>query len=387
MAQDLTGLLGGALLPPAQPAALTSAQDRTRIMQEANKGFSQAVGSMFGVDTRTTAEFVQEEVAKLNPESVEDQAKIVELVGKINPAGAVALKSAFAKKAAEKDILTAQTTAKTEQAEAIAKGLDATHPQLAASIRLGNQAAMTKGIEILGAPPKEEKIYPPEIKQVGDEFVTISTNPDTVGAVINRTSAKSEAVVAQEKEVERQKKAQYTQDLVIKRNALIEQAAAVRLAVKTVIDDSILSPEQSMALQKQSPIYGAFIGGSTYANLENAIAPIKSAQALTAIADLKAKSSTGATGLGATNAMEFSALQDNIARLDAALPDTIEPTLQAIEKNLGNLLKISQGLEPDINWDDPAYAHMVSETSDGKRVYTYDGYTFYEVPANPPATE
>jgi hypothetical protein len=259
------------------------------------------------------------------------------------------------------------------------------------AIRLGNQAAMTKGIEILGAPPKEEKIYPPEIKQVGDEFVTISTNPDTVGAVINRTSAKSEAVVAQEKEVDRQKKAQYTQDLVIKRNALIEQAAAVRLAVKTVIDDSTsvfsLSPEQSMALQKQSPIYGAFIGGSTYANLENAIAPIKSAQALTAIADLKAKSSTGATGLGATNAMEFSALQDNIARLDAALPDTIEPTLQAIEKNLSNLLKISQGLEPDINWDDPAYAHMVSETSDGKRVYTYDGYTFYEVPANPPATE
>jgi len=111
MAQDLTGLLGGALLPPAQPVALTSAQDYTRIMQEANKGFSQAVGGMFGVDTRTTPEFVQEEVAKLNPESVEDQAKIVELVGKINPAGAVALKSAFAQKAAEKNILTSQTNA------------------------------------------------------------------------------------------------------------------------------------------------------------------------------------------------------------------------------------------------------------------------------------
>jgi hypothetical protein len=386
MAQDLTGLLGGALLPPVQPA-MSYEQSMMQRGAEYGKGFRQGAGGMFGVDTRTTPEFVQEEVAKLNPESVEDQAKIVELVGKINPAGAVALKSAFAKKAAEKDILTAQTKAKTEQAEAIAQGLETTHPQLAASIRLGNQAAMTKGIEILGAPPKEEKIYAPEIKQVGDEFVTISTNPDTVGAVINRTSAKSEAVVAQEKEVERQQKAQYTQDLVIKRNALIEQAAAVRLAVKTVVKDSILSPEQSMALQKQSPIYGAFIGGSTYANLENAIAPIKSAQALTAIADLKAKSSTGATGLGATNAMEFSALQDNIARLDAALPDTIEPTLQAIEKNLSNLLKISQGLEPDINWDDPAYAHMVSETSDGKRVYTYDGYTFYEVPANTPATE
>lgn len=386
MAQDLTGLLGGALLPPVQPA-MSYEQSMMQRGAEYGKGFRQGAGGMFGVDTRTTPEFVQEEVAKLNPESVEDQAKIVELVGKINPAGAVALKSAFAQKAAEKDILTAQTTAKTEQAEAVAKGLDVTHPQLAASIRLGNQAALTKGIDILGTPPKEEKIYPPKIEKVGDEFVTISTNPATAGAVINRTSAKSEAAVAQEKEVERQKKAQYTQDLVIKRNVLTEQAAAVRLAVKTVLDTSTLSPEQSMALQKQSPIYGAFIGDSTYANLVNALAPIKSAQALTSIADLKAKSSTGATGLGATNAMEFSALQDNIASLDAALPNTIESKLQAIEKNLDNLLKISQGLEPDINWDDPAYAHMVSETSDGKRVYTYDGYTFYEVPANPTATE
>jgi hypothetical protein len=151
MAQDLTGLLGGALLPAAQPITPTSAQDYTRIMQEANKGFSQAVGGMFGVDTRTTPEFVQEEVAKLNPESVEDQAKIVELVGKINPAGAVALKSAFAKKAAEKDILTAQTTAKTEQAEAIAQGLETTYPQLAASIRLGNPDALKKGVDILGS--------------------------------------------------------------------------------------------------------------------------------------------------------------------------------------------------------------------------------------------
>ena len=386
MAQDLTGLLGGALLPPVQPA-MSYEQSMMQRGAEYGKGFRQGAGGMFGVDTRTTPEFVQEEVAKLNPESVEDQAKIVELIGKINPAGAVALKSAFAQKAAEKDILTAQTTAKTEQAEAVAKGLEVTHPQLAASIRLGNQAALTKGIDILATPPKEEKIYQPEIKQVGDEFVTISTNPATAGAVINRTSAKSEAVVAQEKELERQKKAQYTQDLVIKRNALIEQAARVRLALKTVMEDSILSPEKSMALQKQSPIYGAFLGGSTYANLENAIAPIQSAQALTSIADLKAKSSTGATGLGATNAVEFSALQDNIARLDAALPNTVEPILQALEKNLDNLLKISQGLEPDINWDDPAYAHMVSETSDGKRVYTYDGYTFYEVPANSTATE
>jgi len=345
------------------------------------QGMQRAGEGLFGMPSQQNpVDMAKTELLKLDRNDPEYQQKFIKLLGIADPA-----------KAAELQQQAQKQDKKTEQAEAIAQGLEITHPQLAMAIRRGNPDALKKGIDILGAPPKEEKIYTPKIEKVGDEFVTISTNPATVGAVINRTPAKSEAVVAQEKEVERQKKEQYTQDLVIKRNALIEQAAAVRLAVKTVIDDSTsvfsLSPEKSMALQKQSPIYGAFIGGSTYANLENAIAPIKSAQALTAIADLKAKSSTGATGLGATNAMEFSALQDNIARLDAALPDTIEPTLQAIEKNLGNLLKISQGLEPDINWDDPAYAHMVSETSDGKRAYTYDGYTFYEVPANPPATE
>ena len=110
MAQDLTGLLGGALLPPVQPA-MSYEQSMMQRGAEYGKGFRQGAGGMFGVDTRTTPEFVQEEVAKLNPESVEDQAKIVELVAKINPAGAVALKSAFAKKAAEKDILTSQTNA------------------------------------------------------------------------------------------------------------------------------------------------------------------------------------------------------------------------------------------------------------------------------------
>lgn len=377
---DYAGLLTGISGQNQQidPFSLpTAGQQRMAFGAQQVQGMQRAGEGLFGMPSQQNpVDMAKTELLKLDRNDPEYQQKFIKLLGIADP-----------EKAAEKDILTAQTTAKTEQAEAVAKGLEVTHPQLAASIRLGNQAALTKGIDILATPPKEEKIYQPEIKQVGDEFVTISTNPATAGAVINRTSAKSEAVVAQEKELERQKKAQYTQDLVIKRNALIEQAARVRLAVKTVIEDSVLSPEKSMALQKQSPIYGAFLGGSTYANLENAIAPIKSAQALTSIADLKAKSSTGATGLGATNAMEFSALQDNIARLDAALPNTVEPILQALEKNLDNLLKISQGLEPDINWDDPAYAHMVSETSDGKRVYTYDGYTFYEVPANSTATE
>ena len=101
MAQDLTGLLGGALLPAAQPITPTSAADYTRIMQEANKGFRQGVGGMFGIDTRTTPEFVQEEAVKLDPTKVEDQAKLVELIGKVDPSRALALKSVFAQQAEE----------------------------------------------------------------------------------------------------------------------------------------------------------------------------------------------------------------------------------------------------------------------------------------------
>jgi len=123
MAQDLTGLLGGALLPPVQPA-MSYEQSMMQRGAEYGKGFRQGAGGMFGVDTRTTPEFVQEEVAKLNPESVEDQAKIVELVGKINPAGAVALKSAFAQKSKEQQA--AQQLRTNAIASAKALGLTAT---------------------------------------------------------------------------------------------------------------------------------------------------------------------------------------------------------------------------------------------------------------------
>jgi hypothetical protein len=102
MAQDLTGLLGGALLPAAQPITPTSAQDYTRIMQEANKGFSQAVGGMFGVDTRTTPEFAQEEVVKLlqdpnfNQDDPNSQRKLVELVSLVDKPKAAQMAMQFA---------------------------------------------------------------------------------------------------------------------------------------------------------------------------------------------------------------------------------------------------------------------------------------------------
>jgi hypothetical protein len=198
---DYAGLLTGISGQNQQidPFSLPSAaQQRMAFGAQQAQGMQRAGEGLFGMPSQQNpVDMAKTELIKLDRNDPEYQQKFIKLLGIADPA-----------KAAE----------------------------------LGNQAAMTKGIEILGAPPKEEKIYPPEIKQVGDEFVTISTNPATVGAVINRTSAKSEAVVAQENEVERQKKAQYTQDLVIKRNALIVQAAAVRLAVKTVVKDSILSP-------------------------------------------------------------------------------------------------------------------------------------------------
>ena len=77
--------------------------------------------------------------------------------------------------------------------------------------------------------------------------------------------------------------------------------------------------------------------------------------------------------------MEFSALQDKIRRLNPDVPSTIEAGLQAIERHLDNIIRIDGGLEPIIDWDDPAYAHMVQTKLDGSRAYSYDGNTWYNI--------
>jgi hypothetical protein len=115
---------------------------------------------------------MQEAVSKLDLGSVEGLSTLAKLQQSQGDLAGASQTVAKIKKLQEQKQANVSLSSQTEE---IAKGLDATHPQLAASIRLGNQAAMTKGIEILGAIPKQ-----PEIKQAS--LVDVATNK-TVGGV------------------------------------------------------------------------------------------------------------------------------------------------------------------------------------------------------------
>ena len=238
-----------------------------------------------------------------------------------------------------------------------------------------------KAAELKAETAAKAKVYEPKINVDSDGRITvISTDPATAGSIISRASTRSAAAVEAEKEIERQEKLRQSQQLVIKRNTLVGQAADIRLALEEAeAAAKILPLATGFAIQKENPTYATLVGGQTYQKLVDAVSSVQSAQALNSLAELKQQSSTGASGLGATNAMEFSALQSNIRKLNPDVPSTIEAGLQAIERNLDNIVKIDQGLEPIIDWSDPAYAHMVKEKQDGSRAYSYDGKTWYNI--------
>ena len=227
----------------------------------------------------------------------------------------------------------------------------------------------------------EPKIYKPQIIKdaTNNSWTAISTDPATLGAIISQGSTRTQAQQDAAEEVETQKRINKSQQLIMKRNNLIGQAKNIRSALKEANEEAVLPVEAGFAIQKANPLYGAVVGKQTYQKLADSVASVQSAEALNSLADLKAQSSTGSSGLGATNAMEFSALQDKIRRLNPDVPSTIEAGLQAIERHLDNIIRIDGGLEPIIDWDDPAYAHMVQTKLDGSRAYSYDGNTWYNI--------
>jgi len=101
-----------ALASKQQP--LTYEQSMMQRGAEYGKGFRQGVGSMFGVDTRTTAEFAQEEVVKLlqdpnfNQDDPNSQRKLIELVSLVDKPRAVQLAAQFAEKNKNTNTVTTQ---------------------------------------------------------------------------------------------------------------------------------------------------------------------------------------------------------------------------------------------------------------------------------------
>ena len=93
---DLVGLLTGIGSSPIDPTiAMTPRQAALQRGAQYGQGFRRSVGALTGADTRTTGEVLQKKLSGLNPESVQDQQQIIELVSQVDPARAMALQTQF----------------------------------------------------------------------------------------------------------------------------------------------------------------------------------------------------------------------------------------------------------------------------------------------------
>ena len=331
-------------------------------------GAQQAQGLMNAAGTTTPQEAIQMGIGKLDLESVkglQTLAQMQQIRGDM--AGAAQTVSQIkAMQQKEEDEDKAKAAATIEEARYQEK--------------LALEERKVAADELKAKTGAKSKIYEPKVNVDKDGRITvISTDPATIGTVLSRASTITQAEADAEEETVRQERENISQKLIIKRSVLGGQAADIRLALEEANDKSTLPTAMGFALQKANPAYATTIGKQTYQKLVDAVAGVQSAQALNSLAELKAQSSTGASGLGATNAMEFSALQSNIRKLNPDVPSTIEAGLQAIERNFDNLIRIDQGLDPIIDWDDPNYAHMVKEKTDGTRAYSYDGKKWYTI--------
>jgi hypothetical protein len=96
---DLTGLLTGVTQAPIDPMLGASYEQRMLARgAQAAQGLRRGMGALTGADTRTTQEKAQAMLAQLDPTKKEDRAKILEVVSRVNPERAPALRAAFAEK-------------------------------------------------------------------------------------------------------------------------------------------------------------------------------------------------------------------------------------------------------------------------------------------------
>ena len=381
MALDLAGMLTGVSKQPIDPRLnmqqqqLALGANATKMMQGGMESMRRSAGGEAPV-----AQQLQMAMSKLDLQNPDDLRKLISIqMATGDTVGAAKTASMLqAMKQAPLDAAKEEKRYKDELALDIRR-TEATEQTAAASATRADTDRIKAETARLKA--AEPKIYKPDIIKdaKNNSFTAISTDPANLGAIISQGSTLTQAQQDAAAEVETQKRINKSRQLIMKRNTLIDQAANIRSALKEADEKNIMAVEKGFALQKAIPMYGVLVGGQTYQKLADSVASVQSAEALNSLADLKAQSSTGSSGLGATNAMEFSALQDKIRRLNPDVPSTIEAGLQAIERHLDNIIRIDGGLEPIIDWDDPAYAHMVQTKLDGSRAYSYDGVTWYNI--------
>ena len=367
MAIDYTGMFTGERPNPSAGVAGMPQDLLGQTLQGIQQGEQrsrQALGQMMGKDLRSPADQAREQLSQVDINSVNTPEGLLRLAQLQQATGDTAGAATLASQA--QSMRNAKAAAAQEQSRYTAEQ--------------ALEERKVAATELKAAEATKAKVHKPQIDIDKDGNITVvSTDPTTAGAVLSRGSTKSEAQQIAADVVKKQEEENKIRNLVVKRNVLSGQAEEVRLALKEAQEEAFLPLAANLQLQQGSPLYGSLLSENTYKKLNNAVTSVKSQQALNTIAEMKNQSSTGATGLGATNAMEFIALESAIRALDPLVPSTIEGNLQAIEQNLNNIILINQGKEPTINWDLPVYSHMVYPTSDGGRAYSYDGNTFYKI--------
>lgn len=110
---DLTGLLTGVTQAPIDPMLGATYEQRMLARgAQAAQGLRRGMGALTGADTRTTGEKAQEMLSRLDPTKAEDRVQILEVVERVNPQAAPALRQAFADRDRE------ESAAKTTQEQA-----------------------------------------------------------------------------------------------------------------------------------------------------------------------------------------------------------------------------------------------------------------------------
>lgn len=391
---DITGLLTGLAGTPdleregitrasaVQGTGLGSNLARSLALQapQREQMMRQGAGGLFGVDTRTAGQQVQEQLGQLDVTTPEGQQQAVKLIAQIDPARALALRTQFAKE--NKALQTASAAALVEE-KRYQEGLALEKRRV--------KATETSSLSsLLEAQTPSTSI----VKGENGDYTVVE---DITGVVISRGSTLSEAQKVA-KELAPFQERQATKKVALNKIQEVETTMRRAEELMGISRYSQNSPEalenpkligeiMPSSLPRTGSDYWAkmvenvpaldVIGGFEITKLESEIKTLKSGLALDALAVLKKLSSTGASGLGATNAMEIEMLQNELVTLDATLPSDLPRKFDIIRKHMNTLLNISNDLPVEIEWSNPKYGKYTREF-EGIRAYTLDnGRTFY----------
>ena len=203
------------------------------------------------------------------------------------------------------------------------------------------------------------------VKPSGSGFIGLN---EETGAELWRTDTRSEAEQIQAASVASQAQLSF---MVERDNQLLKIQKAKDI-IKSKGDIGFI--DRMMVNLAQDPD-STFVAATfpEYITLKDTVESIKSGLGLDTIKELKAASSTGSTGLGAVSNIELQALQSKIATLNSANLVDLPNTLEDIKRHYDNILKLSAGEMPVINWEDSQYKNYIKVASDGKRYVTIDG--------------